>query len=180
MTPAPHVNDSAIDWLPALRAGDPDALARVYRAHAPALYAVAYRLTGRTQDAEDVVHDVFVGLPEALRRYDERGNFAGWLHRVTTRRALMHQRRIRDRREDGEEGMRVAVATGPSFGEQTDLERALTTLTPHLRHAFVLRVVEGYSHREIAALLGISVAASEVRLHRAIRRLRDLLGGTEA
>ncbi len=54
--------------------------------------------------------------------------------------------------------------------------RALSQLTPALRHVFVLRVVEEYSHAEVAALLGITVNNSEVRLHRAIRQLRAILG----
>ncbi len=61
--------DASIDRA---RTGDPEALASLYRAHGAALYRLAYRLTGTSQDAEDVVHDVFVGLPEALGRYEER------------------------------------------------------------------------------------------------------------
>src|SRR5438045_9718231 len=71
------------------RAGDPEALASLYRAYGAALYRLAYRLMGTPQDAEDVVHDVFVGRPEGLGRYTERGRFAGWLKRVTARVALV-------------------------------------------------------------------------------------------
>ena len=61
--------------IEALRAGRPDALAALYREHGAALYRLAYRLTGSRHDAEDVVHDMFVGLPEALRRYILRTRF---------------------------------------------------------------------------------------------------------
>ena len=70
------------------RAGSNDALASIYHDHANALLAVAYRLLLSQADAEDVVHDVFVGLPEALRRYEERGSFGAWLKRITVRVAL--------------------------------------------------------------------------------------------
>ena len=50
-----------------------------------ALLALARRLAGSAADAEDVVHDVFLGLPEALRRYEERGSLESWLKRVTAR-----------------------------------------------------------------------------------------------
>jgi RNA polymerase sigma-70 factor (ECF subfamily) len=55
------------------RTGSPDALAGLYLEHGAALFRLAYRLVGTREDAEDVVHDVFVGLPEALQRYEERG-----------------------------------------------------------------------------------------------------------
>ncbi len=53
------------------RAGSPDALSALYLEHGAALFRLAYRLVGGREDAEDVVHDVFVGLPEALRRYED-------------------------------------------------------------------------------------------------------------
>ena len=81
------------------RAGSPDALSALYLEHGAALFRLAYRLVGTREDAEDVVHDVFVGLPEALLRYDERGSFGGWLKRVTARVALMKLRRGKRRRE---------------------------------------------------------------------------------
>ena len=83
---------ASINAVETIRAGSPDALAALYREHGHALYRLAYRLVGTREDAEDVVHDVFVGLPEALGRYQERGSFAGWLKRVTARLALMRLR----------------------------------------------------------------------------------------
>jgi len=58
---------------------------------------------------------------------------------------------------------------------QEKVLQALGTLTPPLRHVCVLRVIEGYSHAEIASLLEISTNTSEVRLHRAVQQLRRLL-----
>src|SRR4029453_731131 len=69
----------------ATRAGNMQALAVLYRRYAQTLMAVAYRLLSSREDAEDVLHDVFVGLPEALRKYDERGRLEPWLKRVTAR-----------------------------------------------------------------------------------------------
>jgi DNA-directed RNA polymerase specialized sigma24 family protein len=75
--------DTATGGLAALRAGQPDAIALCYEAHASALLALAYRLTGSRDDAGDIVDDVFVGLPQALRNYEERGQFGTWLKRIT-------------------------------------------------------------------------------------------------
>jgi len=163
--------------LAAIRAGDPDALAACYRAHAPALMALALRLTASRQDAEDIVHDVFVGLPEALARYDERGQFGAWIARVTTRVALMRQRQVRQRGDVSLVGIAELAISAPDGDPvlQEKVLQALATLTPSLRHVFVLRVIEGYSHAEIASLLEISTNTSEVRLHRAVQQLRRLL-----
>lgn len=85
--------------LEAIRAGSSDALAALYCRHAAALHRLAYRLTRTSQDAEDVVHDVFVGLPEALAHYEERGALLSWLKRITARVALKRLRPQKRRRE---------------------------------------------------------------------------------
>src|ERR1043165_8385605 len=72
----------------ATRSGDMSALAEIYDRYARRLMAVAYRLLASREAAEDVLHDVFVGLPEALRRYEERGRLESWLKQVTARVAL--------------------------------------------------------------------------------------------
>jgi len=162
-----------------LREGDMAALDLLFERHATPLLRLATRLMGSEADGEDVVQDVFVGLPLALRRYEERGQFGPWIRRVTARTALMRLRRIGTRGEvtlDGalepEQPQRLEI-------ERIGLERAIAALPESLRVVFVLREVEGHSHAEIAALLGISRSASEVRLHRAVQRLRLLLRGEE-
>src|SRR5882724_3722332 len=91
-------NGSPASLITEARAGSPDALSALYLEHGAALFRLAYRLVGAREDAEDVVHDVFVGLPGALRRYEERGSFAAWLKRVTARVALMRLRSGKRRR----------------------------------------------------------------------------------
>lgn len=176
-----NADGAAESSLAALRAGEASAIASCYRAHAQTLLAVAYRLTASADDAQDIVHDVFVGLPAALSRYEERGQFRAWLVRVTTRVALMHRRK--ERRHDT-----ASVTSSRELGERSTAQperdpiahdraiAALAQLSNSLRHVFVLRVIEGYSHAEIATLLGISINNSEVRLHRAVQQLRRTLG----
>ena len=153
------------------RLSDLDTIAELYRRHAGALLAVAYRLLLSRADAEDVVHDLFVGLPEALRKYEERGRMESWLKRIVVRLALS---RLRARRPVAADAAGVAVVPADPVN-RVAVQRALAELPPALRAVLVLKDVEGFSHAEIASLLGISVAASEVRRHRALRRLRTLL-----
>ena len=158
-----------------VRAGEPDALGDLYNRYARPLLGLAERLLGPGQDAEDVLHDVFLGLPEALRQYAEQGNLEGWLKRVTARVAL---NRLRSHRRRNEFSLVAAQQTHARAAHPLDamaLRDALAQLPESLRAVFVLKEVEGFSHGEVADLLHISRGASEVRLHRAIRSLRQLL-----
>lgn len=159
------------------RAGSSGALGGLYRLFGPALFRLAYRLTGSKEDAEDVVHDVFVGLPEALERYEERGRLDAWLRRLTARVALMRLRSSRRRSEIRLENEDLG-ARGAPRDEGVALQAAVDTLPAPLRSVLVLKEIEGYSHSEIAEMLNISVITSRVRLVRARSRLRRMLGGT--
>lgn len=163
--------------IEAARAGEPRALGNLYRQHADGLFRTVYRLTHSVADTEDVVHDVFVGLPEALRKYDERGAFAAWIRRVAIRLALMRMRAKNRRRETP-----LSAVPLPAAPERTDdaamvedFWKVLAALPEPLRVVFVLKRVEGYAHEEIAALLHITPGASRVRLTRALRALRRAL-----
>jgi len=176
-TPAPILSDAELVML-VVRGGesgkgDLAALGALYDRHASMLLAVAFRLLMSRADAEDVVHDVFIGLPEALRRYEERGALVGWLKRVTVRVALSRLR------SDDVRAAQVLDASFPTPSRDVtatiDLDAAVASLAPSLRAVLVLKEIEGYSHAEIADMVGISVAASKVRLHRALRALRGML-----
>jgi RNA polymerase sigma-70 factor (ECF subfamily) len=155
------------------RSGDLDALAALYRDHASSVMRVAYHLTASQDDAEDVVQDVFIALPEALRRLEDASAFAPWLRRIAARAALM---RLRSERRRKQSPLAESTRQTSPRDERSTIADALAKLPSALRTVFVLKEIEGYSHAEIAALAGISVANSEIRLHRARLRLRAMLG----
>jgi RNA polymerase sigma-70 factor, ECF subfamily len=164
----PDARDQTAEHVRRARQGSADALAALYDAF------------GTRADAEDVLQDVFVGLPDALAHYQEQGALAAWLRRLTARTALMRLRRQRREASFSAAHDRPSGDTASaSVIERIVLADALDRLAEPLRRVFLLKEVEGLSHREIAALLAISVGASEVRLHRAWRRLRELLGTRE-
>ena len=72
--------------------GDQQALRSLYEEYSEQLFTVAHRLTESSADARDVLHDVFCGLPEAIRRFDHRRPLGPWLRAVTARAALKHLR----------------------------------------------------------------------------------------
>jgi RNA polymerase sigma factor (sigma-70 family) len=162
-----------------LRAKDPEAFAWLYDQYAGLLFRIGYSLLGDTSEAEDLVHDVFLGLPRALTTFEGRGSFEGWLKRVATRTGLM---KLRQARSTKARARRWSWAL-PRFQRPSDvdtavdLEAALGEVTPKLRAAFVLREVQGYSYEEVADLLGITIGAAKVRVLRARRVLGPLLKG---
>jgi RNA polymerase sigma-70 factor (ECF subfamily) len=160
------------ELVAAASTGDMRALGALYHRYAAALLATAYRLLLNRADAEDVVHDLIVRLPEALRRYRE-GNLGAWLKRVTVRMALSVKRSPASARAMELTDDFAVERTAPESA--IALTTALAQLNPALRAVLVLREIEGFSHAEIAQLLDISVGSSQVRLHRALRALRAAL-----
>lgn len=161
--------------LDGVRGGDETALKAIMKEFSPLVYGTALSVTGSASDAEDVLQEVFIGLPEALGRFDGR-NFPGWLYVVAKRRALMTVR-SRDRR-DGYDKRAARQSARHSEDHTLDriaIERALASLPEAYRSVFLLKEAQGLSHREIAETLGISVALSQTRLFRARAALRKLL-----
>jgi RNA polymerase sigma-70 factor, ECF subfamily len=152
--------------------GSLDGLGELYRRHSRAVYAVALRLLGSREEAEDVLQDVFVGLPRALRSYREQGRFEAWLKRLAVRTALMRLRSRRRRREDAFDAAPERGTPEMNTVDRIAAERAIAALPDNLRVVFVLREVEGYTHTEIAGMLGISAINSATRLSRAWTMLR--------
>lgn len=164
------------DQLQRVRNGDGESLRVVMDEHAPLAYGVALRITGSEADAADIVQEVFVGLPEALEKFDG-DNFRGWLTTITRRYAYMCLRSDK-RRRTAESNLPWPVP--PASREEAllaglDIEKALARLDDDLRRVFMLREVQGLSHDEVAAELAISSGLSRVRLVRARRALMERL-----
>ena len=159
-----------------IQSGSIDALEELYRATSADLLRLATRLTRDHAEAADVVHDVFVGLPAALRTYEERGQLPAWLRRVTARTVI--QRARTRRRADERDGRYAAERPGNTAATDgaVTAEDALARLPLSLRSVVVLKELEGMSHGEIGRTLGISATASRLRLWRGLEKLRHLLG----
>ena len=156
-----------------LRGRGEDAFRALYRAHTPALYALALRLTGGDRgEAEDLVQESWVRALTALRTFRAQSALRSWLCGV-----LVNVRRGRTRSEwrivDAPDVEPLADATGPD--DAIDLERAIAALPDGARDVYVLHDVHGYTHKEIAELLGIVEGTSKSQLNRARSLLRSSL-----
>jgi RNA polymerase sigma-70 factor, ECF subfamily len=170
--------------LARLRAGDEAAIVALYAAYHVQLRALARRLVGDPQAAEDLVHDVFVELPKAIANYRGEGDLLGFLRGIAVNRARHHVRAAVRRRaamQQLERDLEFEADFAPAEIERRALSRQLTLALDRLplpqRIAFVLCEVEELSAREAAELTGAPVATMRTRLFHAKRRLRELLGG---
>ena len=160
-------------------AGDRGAFERLYRAHVGQVYSLCARMVADRALAEELTQDVFVRAWEKLALFRGEAAFGTWLHRVAVN-VVLNRRRVdgtrRARFEDTDEDGDFAHAARTSQpGDRMDLEAAIATLPPGARRVFVLHDVEGYTHEEIAAQLGITSGGSKAQLHRARTLLREAL-----
>jgi RNA polymerase sigma-70 factor (ECF subfamily) len=165
--------------LTRVAAGDTAALGELFVAFGDHVYRTSLRLAGSRADAEDVTQEVFLRLAGALRGFTGGpSSFPGWIRRIAVRETLTRIRSGRRRREVDVDEVASLVARPDDALNRLTIESALARLSAEHRTVFLLKEVEGLSHAEIAELVGISVANSEVRLHRARRELRDMLRGS--
>lgn len=170
-----HTDRVTGELLNAVRAGSVDALGALYREYGDMVYGLARTTTGSDEEAEDVLQDVFLGLPRALQSYHHRERFESWFKRVAIRTALMRLRALRRKRETSLDEERPGAATPdpkPAPIDRIAIQQAIDRLPEPLRVVFVLKEIEGYSHGEIAIILGLSSGSSATRLSRAWARLR--------
>lgn len=159
-------------------------MADLYERHNRMVFALCLRMTGNAWEADDLTQDIFIHLLRKVGTFRGEGQFSTWLYRLTINHVLMHIRSTTRRRESPsmlDDLAAVDLCTVKhSFGLQlTDritLDTALQKLPSGSRSIFVKYDVEGYNHQEIASILGCSVGNSKSQLHKARRKLRQLLG----
>ena len=166
-----------------IRDGDPIAERTLYDRHVDRIYRLAHRMTGDETLASDFTQDAFV------RAFDRIGDFRGdaslatWLHAIAVNvilNGLKKVRRIRSREEGMDELPDVQHAPREA---EPDLKRrlhaAIAALPDGYRMVFVMHDVEGYTHEEIAASLGIQPGTSKAQLFKARGKLREALAAFE-
>lgn len=175
--------------------GDAAAWEEVVRLHSRRIYNLCFRFTGRSQDAEDLVQDVFIRLYRNLSSYRaEVGSLATWLTTLTRNLLIDHYRRAKpDRLTDpietvNDEG-EAAPLPLPASGRPADhavwgrevhdqVQRALLRLSPELREAVILRDLQDLDYKEIAAVLRLPEGTVKSRINRGRLELARLLRPT--
>jgi RNA polymerase sigma-70 factor (ECF subfamily) len=162
------------------RAGDAHAFRELYVQHSGRVYALCLRMLADPDAAEEATQDAFVRAWERLGGFEGRAAFSTGLHRLTVSLVLDRRRREKvrplDRRiPDGDETVERTGGRPLSPEAAIDLERAIASLPPACRAAFLLHDVEGFGHHEVGTMLGVSEGTSKSQVHKARMRIRAYL-----
>lgn len=183
-TVALHADDLAL--AERCRLGDVEAFETLYREHASRLFGLTVRMLGNRTDAEDMLQDIFLTAHRKLPGYRGDARLSTWLFRLATNLCLDHLRSKSARMshatsslDDDNAAEYASPSPGPVVGtvQQIDMERAVARLPAGCRAAFLLHDVEGFEHREVAGMLGISEGTSKSQVHKARLKLRKSLSG---
>ena len=163
--------------------GDAKAHEIIYRAYSSPVYSVCLRFTRVPAQAEDLLQETFIEVIRSIAKFRGEAPLGIWIRRVAVSKALMFLRSAWHKRgqsldDDWEEMMTGSQLDhgSPTQPEQAiDLDAALGNLPAVTRTVVWLHDVEGYTHKEIAALLGKSESFSKSQLSRAYQKLRPML-----
>ena len=152
---------------------------------------LAMRLTRNSEDAEEVLQDVFITVYRKIEGFEGKAKFSSWLYRITVNAAFM---KLRKRKQDQTVSLddmiphlqNKAISQQHTFGARSDaramnneireaLEQAVGRLPEEYRAVFILRDVDGLSNKEVGEILDISIPAVKSRLHRSRLMLRRRL-----
>ncbi|GLC27084.1 hypothetical protein rosag_35970 [Roseisolibacter agri] len=159
-------------------AGDRDAFSVLIQRYSDPLYRHALGMTGSPDVAEDILQQSFIKAYHHLA--EVRGRFDAWLFRIVANGCKDWLKNIRRTHVSYEEDDQPSNYATPDEDLdrselRRDLDQALAHLAPSLREAFVMKHVEGRSYEEMADLLGTTVGALKMRVHRAREALQALL-----
>lgn len=173
MHPHPDSNPEEAALVRKARWGDHDAFATLYQAHAKAIHALAYRLTGNAAAAEDITQDTFLKMLGFLSGLRSDVPLRPWLKRVAANAAIDRLRR--EQRLVEQPGIEAWPDDGMNPAESIEMLGLLRRLSPLARTVVWLHEMEGWSHPELAERFGRSPSWSKSIVSRALARLRDEL-----
>jgi len=163
--------------------GDVRAHEIIYRAFATPVYSICLRFTKVPAQAEDLVQDTFIEIMRSISKFRGEAALGSWIRRIAVSKALMFLRSAWTSRgqalADDWQDATPDDAVGQGLSRQPDtamdLDSALANLPSVSRAVVWLHDVEGFTHKEIAALMGRTESFSKSQLSRAYQRLRPLL-----
>jgi RNA polymerase sigma-70 factor (ECF subfamily) len=168
--------------------GDAAAFETIYQMHSRRVYSLCLRMVSDPVEAEDLTQEAFLQLFRKIHTFRGESAFSSWLHRLTANIVLMRFRKKRPvavsldelTRPDNEKERPTLELGSPDLRlaglfDRVNLHAALEQLPHGYKHMFLLHDVHGYEHNEIATMLGCSVGNSKSQLHKARKRLRELL-----
>lgn len=152
---------------------------QIYKLYSKAMFNTAVRMLGSREEAEDILQDSFVSAFRNLHSYREDAPFGAWLKRIVVNKSIS---RIKQRKEmqvlseeDDAYYFEWYENDGPELNIET-VKSAIAELPTGFRTVLTMYLLEGFDHKEIAEVLGISESTSKSQYNRAKKKLRDILG----
>lgn len=168
--------DQVDEILKGCLSGDRLSQEHLYKMFSSRMFGLCLQYSDNYDDARDILQEGFIKVFTKLRQYDGRGSFEGWIRRIMINTALEKYRSqtrlypLNDRDVKGQDVLQEDVLDNLAA---RDLVRLMQQLPPRYRMVFNLYAIEGYSHREVSEIMGISVGTSKSNLSRARQILRE-------
>ncbi|RMG27738.1 MAG: RNA polymerase sigma factor [Bacteroidetes bacterium] len=150
----------------------------LYERYKDAMYTLAYRITNDFDLAADVLQEAFLGVFNGLPQFQQRSTLGAWIRTIVVRTAYKKIRKEARHIPLEAHEEQEAIDWGTHLDVEY-LEKAIQSLPAGYRSVFVLIEIEGYTHKEVAELLGISPGTSKSQLHYAKKLLRKRLNALE-
>ncbi len=185
-----HVAHTEGTLIAKARAGNGEAFSELVRMHSQQVYGVSLRMLKNHEDAEDNLQNVFCKAYDNIGQFEGNSRFSTWLVRIAINEALMKLRKQHSERatghtdfirSDGEDnGVMLEVEDARPNPERQYITKELAMkafrgLHPSLRDTFILHKAEGWTNRELAGAMGITVETVKSRIFRARIRMRQQL-----
>jgi len=145
------------------------------------MFNVGFRITGREDDAEDVLQESFISAFRNLERYRGDASFGSWLKKIVINKAInvLKQKKMEPLPDDEQWDVPMEEPAEPYRNEDNmtveRVKKAIEQLPDGYRSVLSLYLMEGYDHQEIAGIMGITESTSKSQLNRAKSKLKEIL-----
>lgn len=167
-----------LDLIQACIRGEREMQECLYNRFSPLMYSVCLRYSGNSYDAQDLLQEGFIKVFKNLHKFRHDGSFEGWVRRIFVNTSIEHFRKKSHMYSVSEiEGVTIEDKDSSVLDNlaEKDIMAIIHQLSPGYKAVFNLHVIEGYSHKEIAVMLGINEGTSKSQLARAKGVLRKLV-----
>ncbi|MFT3681587.1 MAG: RNA polymerase sigma factor [Ferruginibacter sp.] len=150
----------------------------LYQRYSPKMYAVCLRYSNNADDACDLLQDGFIKVYKNLEKYRGEGSFEGWIRRIFVNTSIEHFRRktkLTGITESQEKNIEDKELSAFDSMAEKDIIKIIQQLSPGYRQVFNMYIIEGYTHKEIGDILGISEGTSKSQLARAKSILQKMV-----
>lgn len=147
----------------------------LYDKYKTAMYTLAYRMSGDFASADDILQEAFIKIFRGLKSLKDHRTLPGWIKTIVVRTAYAHLEKEKRKNLGGVDISDVEFKLTTADSDVEYIEKAISKLPDGFRAVFILVEIEGYAHKEVAEMLGISEGTSKSQLSRAKQKLREML-----